>query len=77
MAYWIRIHQQGGKEVHILDLDRVSSFSLYKQSRLTIYWHPQEQPLILTAQSDPVAYRQVLDYVEKTTGHSLETSPSR
>ncbi|USR90544.1 hypothetical protein NEA10_17175 [Phormidium yuhuli AB48] len=55
----------------------MSSFSLYKQSRLTIYWHPQEQPLILTAQSDPVAYRQVLDYVEKTTGHSLETSPSR
>ncbi|WP_159790721.1 hypothetical protein [Sodalinema gerasimenkoae] len=73
MAYWIKIHDQGGKQVHVIDLDRVSSFSLYKHNRLTIYWHHSEQPLVLTAQSDPRAYEQVLRYVEKTTGYSLET----
>jgi len=73
VAYWIKIHEQGGKHIHLIDLDRVSSFSLYKGTRLTVYWHLSEQPLVLTVQSDPVAYQQVLDYVEKTTGYSLES----
>lgn len=73
MAYWIEIDDPRDRQVYLVDLDRVSAFSLSYNHRLTLYLQSGEaKTLVLTSQSAPEAYRQVLDYIEKTTGHTLD-----
>ncbi|MDC0833994.1 hypothetical protein AY599_07685 [Leptolyngbya valderiana BDU 20041] len=72
MAYWIKINYERDKQVYIIDLDRIVAFSLSWNSRLTLYLTEGDRPIVLTEQSEPEAYQKVIDYIEKTTGYSLE-----
>lgn len=76
MAYWIEVNDERERQVYVIDLDRVAAFSLSWNNRLTIFLPNSDRQLILTPQSEPEAYRRVLDYVEKTTGYSLEKTRS-
>ncbi|MBO9998114.1 MAG: hypothetical protein J7641_03745 [Cyanobacteria bacterium SID2] len=71
MAYWIKINYERDNLVYVVDLDRISAFSLSWNSRLTLYLTDSDQTLVLTEQSEPDAYQKVMDYIEKHTGHSL------
>ncbi|MGC9505882.1 hypothetical protein [Baaleninema sp.] len=72
MAYWIKINYERDKQVYVIDLDRISAFSLSWNSRLTLYLTESDRAIVLTEQSEPEAYQKVIDYIEKTTGYSLE-----
>jgi hypothetical protein len=72
VSYWIKINYERDKQVFVLDLDRISAFSLSWNGRLTLYFPNGESSLVITQQSEPEAYQKILDYVEKKTGHSLK-----
>ncbi len=70
MARWIKISDEREKQVYAIDLERIGAFSMSLNGRLTLYL-PNNEPLVLTQQSDPQAYHQILDYIKETTGFVL------
>ena len=71
MAHWIKICYERDKQIYVLDLDRISAFSLSWNGRLTLYFPGGETNIVLTQQSDPEAYSKVLDFIKETTGFAL------
>nr|WP_199330508.1 hypothetical protein [Microcoleus sp. FACHB-68] len=71
VAHWIKICYERDKQIYVLDLDRISAFSLSWNGRLTLYFPGGETSIVLTQQSDPEAYSKVLDFIKETTGFPL------
>ncbi|WP_017717264.1 hypothetical protein [Kamptonema formosum] len=71
MAHWIKISYERDKQVYVIDLDRISAFSLSWNGRLTLYLSNHQTGIEITQQSDPEAYHKILDYIKETTGFPL------
>ncbi|HEY9859662.1 MAG TPA: hypothetical protein V6D16_09160 [Candidatus Obscuribacterales bacterium] len=69
MGYWVKINYE--RNVYVVDLERVSAFAFTPNGRLSFYLPEGGTHMILNQQGHPEAYQQVMDYVEKSTGHTL------
>jgi predicted metal-dependent TIM-barrel fold hydrolase len=58
------------RNTYVVDLDCIRSFTRAENGRL-MFWLPDAKVhIIIHPQSNPEAYQQILDYLEKTTGKS-------
>ena len=58
------------RNTYVVDLDSISSFACAENGRL-MFSLPNKVPIVIHSQSNPEAYQQVLEYIERTTGQSL------
>lgn len=66
MGHWIKINYERG--IYLIDLESISAFSSEADSKRITFWLPNSsQPIILNPQSNPEGYKQVLEYIKKTT----------
>ncbi|MBD0363554.1 MAG: hypothetical protein ICV55_12415 [Coleofasciculus sp. C3-bin4] len=62
---WIKFIYE--RNTYVVDLRRISTFTCAKNGRL-MFWLPDaKDPIVIHSQSNPDAYQQILDYLEKTT----------
>lgn len=68
-TYWVKISYE--RNEYVINLNRISCFCHEPNGRIT-FWLPDSTiPIVISPQSNPLAYQKVLDYIQKTTGHSL------
>lgn len=66
---WVKFTYE--RNTYVVDLSRISSFVITENGRLQ-FWLPDGRVLIIIhPQSNPEAYQNILNYVEKTTGQSM------
>ena len=71
MAYWSKFTYE--KSTYIIDLDTISAFSSEPDNKRVTFWLPNSsQPIILNPQGNQEAYKQVLDYLKKTTDRNIK-----
>ncbi|MDF0553012.1 hypothetical protein [Kamptonema sp. UHCC 0994] len=69
MGYWVKINYERG--IYLIDLESISAFSSEIDNKRITFWLPNSsQPIILIPQNNLDAYKQVLEYVKKTTEKS-------
>ncbi|MGE5657064.1 MAG: hypothetical protein ACM37W_10640 [Actinomycetota bacterium] len=69
MPYWIKINYERG--IYLIDLESISAFSSEPDNKRITFWLPNNsQPIILNPQGNPEAYKQVLEYIRKTSERS-------
>lgn len=67
---WIKFIYE--RNTYVVDLDRISAFALAENGRL-MFWLPDGKvQIIMHLKSNPEAYQQILDYLEKTTERSQD-----
>jgi hypothetical protein len=72
VAYWVKINYE--RNDYVIDLDRLCAFACAPNGKIT-FWLPNSTlPIIVTQQSNPEGYQQVLEYVQQVTDHSLSGS---
>jgi hypothetical protein len=59
------------RNTYVVDLDGISSFAHAENGRLMFSLPNAKVPVVIHPQNNPEAYKQILDYIEKMTGHSL------
>jgi len=59
------------RNTYVVDLDGISSFARAENGRLMFSLPNAKLPVVIHPRNNPEAYQQILDYIEKTTGHSL------
>lgn len=69
MAYWIKITYE--RNTYVIDLDQIPAFCRSSHHRLS-FALPDGTTIVVNSQNDPEAYQQILDFVEKRTGYSLQ-----
>jgi len=83
---WIKFSYD--REEYVIDINRISAFSWEQNSKKLTFWLPDSKSqivsrdahrvgalghdLVLHPRSNKDAYEKVLEYIEKTTGHSLD-----
>jgi hypothetical protein len=68
-AHWVKICDD--KNEYVVNLHCISSFCQESNGRIT-FWLPDGTiPIIINPSSNPESYHKVLQFVQKTTGHSL------
>ena len=66
MAYWSKITYE--KNTYIIDLDTISAFSSEPDNKRITFWLPNSSlPIILNPQGNHEAYKQILEYIKRTT----------
>lgn len=71
MVYWSKFTYE--KSTYIIDLDTISAFSSEPDNKRVTFWLPNSsQPIILNPQGNQEAYKQVLDYLKKTTDRNIK-----
>ena len=71
MAYWSKFTYE--KSTYIIDLDTISAFSSEPDNKRVTFWLPNSSlPIILNPQGNQEAYKQVLDYLKKTTDRNIK-----
>ena len=66
MSYWIKINYERG--VYLIDLESISAFSSELENKRITFWLPNNsQPVILSPHGNADAYRQVLEFIKKTS----------
>ncbi|HLO47145.1 MAG TPA: hypothetical protein VK211_01765 [Kamptonema sp.] len=66
MGYWIKINYERG--IYLIDLESISAFSSEIENKRVTFWLPNSsQPIVLNPQNNLDAYKQVLEYIKKTT----------
>ena len=69
MGYWVKINYERG--IYLIDLESISAFSSeVDNKRITFWLANSSQPIILIPQNNLDAYKQVLEYIKKTTEKS-------
>ena len=68
MAYWIKITYE--RDICVIDLEQVTAFCHSLNRRLS-FTLSSGQAIVVNPQNDPKAHQEILDFVEKRTGHSL------
>lgn len=72
MPYWIKVSYE--RNEYVIDLDRISAFACTPNGKVT-FWLPDSAiPIIITRQSNPDGYQQVMDYIQQVSFHSLAAS---
>ena len=62
---WIKFTYQ--RDTYVVDMGCISTFACAENGRL-MFWLPDGKvPIVIHPQSNPDAYQQVLDYIEKTS----------
>ncbi len=69
MAYWIKIAYD--RNTYVIDLDRIAGFCYTPNGRISFSLPGDSTAFIISQQSNPEAYQEILAYVEKTTGFPL------
>ena len=69
MAYWIKITYE--RNTYVIDLDQISAFCQSSNHRLS-FTLPDGTAIVVNPQNSPETYQQILDFVEKRTGYSLQ-----
>ncbi|MBD2253048.1 hypothetical protein [Nostoc parmelioides] len=68
-AHWVKIIYE--RNEYVINLNCISSFCQETNGRIT-FWLPDGTiPIIINPVSNPDSYKKVLQYVQKTTGHSF------
>ena len=71
MVYWSKFTYE--KSTYIIDLDTISAFSSEPDNKRVTFWLPNSSlPIILNPQGNQEAYKQVLDYLKKTTDRNIK-----
>ena len=66
MAYWSKITYENN--TYIIDLDTISAFSSEPDNKRITFWLPNSSlPIILNPQGNHEAYKQILEYIKRTT----------
>ncbi|HAG80567.1 MAG TPA: hypothetical protein DD379_03985 [Cyanobacteria bacterium UBA11162] len=67
--HWIKfIHE---RNTYVVDLNHISSFACANNGRL-MFWLPDGKGwIVIHPKTNPDAYQQILDYLEKTAGQSF------
>lgn len=66
MPYWIKINYDRG--IYLIDLESISAFSSEPENKRITFWLPNNsQPIILNPHGNGEAYKQVLEYIKKTS----------
>lgn len=67
--FWIKINYE--RNDYIINLNSISSFCHSPNYRIT-FWLPDSSiPIIINQQKYPDIYQQILEYIERQTGHQL------
>lgn len=70
--HWIKLSYE--RNTYLIDLNRISSFVCANNGRL-IFWLPDGKVrMIIHPKTNPEAYQQILDYVEKTAGKLISST---
>ncbi|MEQ8757208.1 MAG: hypothetical protein RID09_27290 [Coleofasciculus sp. G1-WW12-02] len=70
--HWIKLSYE--RNTYLIDLNRISSFVFANNGRL-IFWLPDGKVrMIIHPKTNPEAYQQILDYVEKTAGKLISST---
>ncbi|MFP5274212.1 hypothetical protein [Coleofasciculus sp.] len=70
--HWIKLSYE--RNTYLIDLNRISSFIFANNGRL-IFWLPDGKVrMIIHPKTNPEAYQQILDYVEKTAGKLISST---
>jgi len=68
---WIKFSYD--REEYVVDINRISAFSCEPNSKKLTFWLPDSKSqIVLHPRSNKDAYEKVLEYIEKTTGYSLD-----
>ena len=59
------------RNTYVVDLDCISSFACARNGRLIFSLPHAKVSIVIHPQSNPEVYRQVLEYIQRTTGQSL------
>jgi effector-binding domain-containing protein len=59
------------RNTYVVNLDGISSFAYAENGRLRFSLPNAKVPVVIHRQNNPEAYQQILEYIEKNTGHSL------
>lgn len=70
MAFWIKLTYE--RNVYVIDLDQVAAFCQISKGRLSFAVPDREMTIVIHQQTDAETYQKLLDYIEKTTGYSLD-----
>ncbi|MDB9513655.1 hypothetical protein PN499_20885 [Kamptonema animale CS-326] len=66
MGYWVKINYE--RSIYLIELESISAFSSEVDNKRITFWLPNSsQPIILSPQNNADAYKQVLEYIKKTT----------
>jgi len=67
--HWIKLSYE--RDTYLIDLNRISTFVWAKNGRL-IFWLPDGKVrLIIHPKTNPDAYQEILDYMQKTVGQPI------
>lgn len=66
---WIKFIYE--RNTYVVDLSHISSFARTENGRLRLWLPDGKEPIVIHPQTNPDAYQQILDYIEKTTGQSF------
>lgn len=59
------------RNTYVVNLDGISSFACAENGRLVFSLPNAKVSVVIHPQNNPEAYRQLLEYIEQTTGQSL------
>lgn len=59
------------RNTYVVNLDGISSFARAESGRLRFSLPNSKVSVVIHPQNNPEAYRQLLEYIEQTTGQSL------
>jgi hypothetical protein len=66
VGYWVKINYE--RSIYLIELESISAFSSEVDNKRITFWLPNSsQPIILSPQNNADAYKQVLEYIKKTT----------
>ncbi|MBL1174182.1 hypothetical protein [Pantanalinema sp. GBBB05] len=69
MAHWIKFIYD--RNTYVIDLDRVTTFCLSHNRRISFPVMDGSTTIVINQQSDPATYQTLLDYIEQQTGQPL------
>ncbi len=69
MSYWVKIIYD--RNIYAIDLDRIGAFSASPSGKITFWLPDSKTSIVITAHSNPQAYQQIQEYINKITNYTL------
>jgi hypothetical protein len=69
VAHWIKLIYE--RNTYVIDLDRVTTFCLSHNGRISFPVMDGSTTIVINHHSDPSTYQALLDYIEQQTGQPL------
>ncbi len=72
MAHWVKLNYE--RQDYIVDLDSVSAFACAPNGRITFWLPDGALPIVMTRQSNPEDYQQLLQHIQTVAASTLGSS---